>query len=127
MDGCNGIWVNKPATADYKAVRGNTFILSFQDYNEDNTPFDLTGYTIVAELTNRNRSSSVPAEQLPFTCNILDAANGIFSITLSSDDIIRYCTYDEVYYFDVWRTIGAERVCLLQATLTLDVNYTTFA
>lgn len=123
MDDCNALYVNEPAKASYIAKRYATFTEDYQYYDENGVVFDLTGYTIEAEIVNRNRNSAVPAEQIAFDCAILDAVNGIFSISLSAANTLKL-SYDMPYWFDVWLVLGANRQCLLEAKLMLKVNYT---
>ena len=61
--------------------QGATYNAIVQVFDDDDNPFNLTGYTANAQIRKNYSSSSVSAE---FTANVLSISNGTISLSLTS-------------------------------------------
>ena len=79
--------------------RGDTYVHSVVEYNDDGTFSNLTGSTFLIQMRSDSESSVVVAT---FTTTILNALNGAwqFSLTATQTAAINV----GVYYYDVQRT-----------------------
>jgi hypothetical protein len=67
--------------ADLSIDQGSTFIFYFEVTNPDGSVYDLTDYSVRAQLRRAYASSAF----IEFTSEISDAVNGIVVISLSPD------------------------------------------
>ena len=70
----------KPTYKDIIIDQGSTYSDTITLKNIDDTPFDLTDWSIRASL----RRSVASSDSTEFTCTKTDAANGVFTIGLTS-------------------------------------------
>lgn len=83
-----------PGELDIAVYQGDSFTLSVQMQNSDETPQDLTGATFRSQLRSTHSADTVLAE---FTVTVVDAANGELTLTLTSAQtavLPTRCVYD---------------------------------
>lgn len=69
-----------PTYKDIVIDQGSTFSDTITLKNIDDTPFDITNYSVRAQLRRTPAASS----SVDFTCTKTDAANGVFTMSLTS-------------------------------------------
>ena len=90
----------KPSYKDLRIDQGATFSDTIVLRNIDDTAFDLTGWSVRGKL-RRSISSSTAQD---FTCTVTDAANGIFTINLSStvtESLTAQNYMTTIYHYDI--------------------------
>ena len=87
----------------YKEImidQGSTFLDTITLKNVDNTPFDLTNYSVRGQL-RKSVSSSTATN---FNCNVTDAANGVFTFALTAAQTAALVTQNympSIYVYDI--------------------------
>ena len=79
--------------------RGDTYVHSVVEYNDDGTLSDLTGNTFLIQMRSDSESSTVVAT---FTTLITSAINGAWQFSLTATQTAAIDV--GVYYYDVQRT-----------------------
>jgi hypothetical protein len=79
--------------------RGDTYVHSVVEYNDDGTFSNLTGNTFLIQMRTDSESSSVVAT---FTTTIVNAVNGAWEFSLTATQTAAIPL--GVYYYDVQRT-----------------------
>jgi hypothetical protein len=84
----------QPGTYDITIQQGATFNQSFQFKNANDTPFNLTGYALTAEVWEEGKRS----KYADFTVSWIDQAEGEFQISLTATQTH---TIPQTGYYDI--------------------------
>lgn len=91
---------NKPTYKDITIDQGATYSDTIVLKNIDDTAFDLTGYSVRGKL-RRSVSSSTATD---FTCTVTSAANGTFTVSLTSVQTAALTAQNymsTIYHYDI--------------------------
>ena len=95
--------VTQNQRATYKDIiidQGSTYLDTVTLKNLDDTPFDLTLWNVRGSL-RRSISSNTATD---FTCTVTDAANGVFTIELTSEETAALTAQNymsTIYHYDI--------------------------
>lgn len=96
---------------DFLVRQGQTFLIELTVTKEDRSPFDLTGYTVHAQLRRRPRDANVVKT---FAALVANATGGVVTLALTAAETAELqcgdTLYDasSVYVYDVELVKGAE-------------------
>jgi bacillopeptidase F (M6 metalloprotease family) len=108
----------EPARYDITIHQGATFNLGLQYKTSSGVPVNMSGYTVEAQLWNRNGTSKLANFSTPWT----NQASGIFKLSLSSS-VTSGITEQGQYDVLILEPSG-DKFYLLQGTAFIDLGLT---